>query len=477
MGKSGKKRKRQRQAAEQEQKSMLMMQHDAEDAESQLSEEILTDEMVQTTLETITLLSQNLEQFQDSRRFKALRRALQPIVSQQLQSYHQGTDFRLKVTQALQKSLWTDALAALDGCRQFHQVPKQGTVQRWVRDCDSAPCKLQLMHAILSTTAPKRDGDKGGSLNQHDPRAILKDLTTGTSNPQGSEADATDSLTILEDWGIDKEKKEDETPLEMTLHSRILYREDAAKRTPPNHFDLLLHTTQPGSIQWDATSPKVRRHEVPFLPSGQAYLLENVLSRHECHQLRSAATKLGYRQDHPVAMDHPTGIDSCEWLVDDSILQVINQRVTPHLPATIAAPNHKNQSIRFASVNPRWRFFRYGQGCVYRPHLDGSWPASRINAKGEYECDTDDGIKSYFTFLIYLNDGFEGGQTRYYLQDPNYAGLVGRGVTPSCGSVMVFAQGNIASLIHEGSAVTKGTKFVVRTDVLYHAPTGEGTAQ
>ena len=34
-------------------------------------------------------------------------------------------------------------------------------------------------------------------------------------------------------------------------------------------------------------------------------------------------------------------------------------------------------------------------------------------------------------------------------------------------TVLIFPQGNTASLLHEGSAVTKGTKYVVRTDVLY----------
>jgi len=61
-----------------------------------------------------------------------------------------------------------------------------------------------------------------------------------------------------------------------------------------------------------------------------------------------------------------------------------------------------------------------------------------------------------------LNDDFEGGETRFYL--PNG---VARGIVPRQGSIAFFPQGNTASLIHEGSAVTKGTKYVVRTDVLY----------
>ena len=118
----------------------------------------------------------------------------------------------------------------------------------------------------------------------------------------------------------------------------------------------------------------------------------------------------------------------------------------------------------------RWRFFRYGPHCVYRPHIDGSWPASRIDDKGQYECYSHDGegctIKSYHTFLIYLNDNFQGGQTRFYVPKGDGT-LVAYGIAPKCGSVLVFSQGNTASLLHEGAAVTHGHKFVIRTDVLY----------
>jgi hypothetical protein len=144
--------------------------------------------------------------------------------------------------------------------------------------------------------------------------------------------------------------------------------------------------------------------------------------------------------------------------VDDTIMSVLNSRVKSHLPESI-------QGSQVHSINTRWRFFRYSQDCVYRPHLDGSWPESRINDKGEYECDEDGVVKSYLTFLVYLNDNFEGGETRFYL--PSDKGMTARGVVPKEGSVLVFPQGNTASLIHEGSAVTKGTKYVVRTDVLY----------
>ena len=48
-------------------------------------------------------------------------------------------------------------------------------------------------------------------------------------------------------------------------------------------------------------------------------------------------------------------------------------------------------------------------------------------------------------------------------------GLEAHGVDPQRGAVLCFPQGNTASLVHEGTAVTRGVKYVIRSDVLYKA--------
>ena len=78
---------------------------------------------------------------------------------------------------------------------------------------------------------------------------------------------------------------------------------------------------------------------------------------------------------------------------------------------------------------------------------------------------------------MYLNDDFDGGATTFYVPSAGAAGLSAYGVQPRIGAVLCFPQGNLASLVHEGSAVTRGFKCVIRTDVLYSLPPAELAAR
>ena len=467
---------------------------------------------IATTLRTIRYLAKFPDQFLHSKEYKELRGALHPLVTERLKFYDKGIDYRQKVTLHLSHRRWSAALSSLAAAKDFQQIPKQGTVQRWVRDvdiCADGPVKIQLLTAILSckdknisnnndgiaNSDEQGDGNvvdeaEGERINKHDPALALleaqnnlkkmnsknnddsEDIENGPVDPSKSS-----ELKVLDGWRIpsppsppdDKDNEDVSADPLQRLESRIVYQENASERTPPNHYDLMLHATVPFAVlplQGKKIAMEVSRHEIPFLTG--AFCLKNVLSSEECSRLIQAASILGYRPDHPTNLDSPTGIDSCEWLVDDSIHNLIFERVKTHLPLSVGEASTSNKNA-LCGINKRWRCFRYGQNCVYRPHIDGSWPAGYLSEDGKsYELDKSGSTRSYLTFLIYLNDGFEGGETRFFY--PEQAGatsLVARGVVPQKGSVLVFPQGNTASLLHEGSAVTKGTKYVVRTDVLY----------
>jgi predicted 2-oxoglutarate/Fe(II)-dependent dioxygenase YbiX len=93
-------------------------------------------------------------------------------------------------------------------------------------------------------------------------------------------------------------------------------------------------------------------------------------------------------------------------------------------------------------ANERFRVYRYEAGECFRPHFDGAF------ARDEREA-------SELTLMVYLNDGFEGGETRFHDFDET--------ITPRAGTALLFQH----RLLHEGAPVRSGVKYVLRTDVMY----------
>jgi len=60
---------------------------------------------------------------------------------------------------------------------------------------------------------------------------------------------------------------------------------------------------------------------------------------------------------------------------------------------------------------------------------------------------------SMLTFLLYLNDGYEGGDTQFRWET----------VKPESGMLLVFPHNQS----HQGAEIAAGTKYVLRSDVMY----------
>lgn len=81
--------------------------------------------------------------------------------------------------------------------------------------------------------------------------------------------------------------------------------------------------------------------------------------------------------------------------------------------------------------------------------------------------DSDPKLYSRLTLLIYLNDEFSGGYTTFFTPSIQ-GGLDAWPVRPVQGGAMIFPHGATeGSLLHEGSGVVEGAKYVIRTEVLY----------
>lgn len=115
--------------------------------------------------------------------------------------------------------------------------------------------------------------------------------------------------------------------------------------------------------------------------------------------------------------------------------------IQPLVPAEIE--DHKA-----VGLNERFRFYRYRDGQQFKVHPDGAFK------RNEFE-------HSKITAIIYLNSEFSNGETIFVNPFQTIEAVTGR--------LLLFTHGQL----HKGSAVPSGTKYVLRTDVMYRREPNE----
>jgi prolyl 4-hydroxylase len=167
------------------------------------------------------------------------------------------------------------------------------------------------------------------------------------------------------------------------------------------------------------------------------------LSPEECRALVHLSESAGYRSARitgelhgPFGFTVRRGRDNDRAAVEDAHLaSVLWRRVARLVPAEL-------EGRAVVGLNERLRFYRYQPGQSFGPHTDGYYS----RAGGE---------QSLLTFMLYLNDGYEGGETYFIEQE-----IV---VRPRTGMALFFSH----HIWHAGYAVTRGLKYILRTDVMY----------
>jgi prolyl 4-hydroxylase len=120
---------------------------------------------------------------------------------------------------------------------------------------------------------------------------------------------------------------------------------------------------------------------------------------------------------------------------DHELARLLYTRIERVLPPTLFG-------MATVGVNERFRCYRYAAIERFAPHLDGAFMR---NARE----------RSQLTLMVYLNEGFEGGNTRFLDWE--------REVVPRTGHALLFQH----QLWHEGCVVKSGIKYVLRSDVMY----------
>ena len=99
--------------------------------------------------------------------------------------------------------------------------------------------------------------------------------------------------------------------------------------------------------------------------------------------------------------------------------------------------------MQVVGANERFRCYRYKRGMRFAMHSDGAFYRSERE-------------QSWYTLMVYLNEEFEGGNTTFFVE-PEVS------IRPRTGMALLFQH----PIVHEGSEVTSGVKYVVRTDLMY----------
>jgi len=199
------------------------------------------------------------------------------------------------------------------------------------------------------------------------------------------------------------------------------------------------------------SEPHVTREDI----ATGVYVLRDVMTPGECRRLREAAEAIGFSHAG-------LAIGDDTYRVNLAVRN--NQRVVIDAPALATPlwerirgrvdPLHEGLHVR--ALNDRFRVYRYGVGERFFPHVDvrTAVPGGETRA----------------SLMIFLNDDFEGGETRFFeLKDRASRRGKGRGrkfdnrvrfaLRPGTGGAVVFDH----LLLHEGAEVSAGVKFAVRS--------------
>ncbi|KAF9527268.1 hypothetical protein CPB83DRAFT_895488 [Crepidotus variabilis] len=443
-------------------------------AQSDMIGGLVYEDELDITTETLHTLSNNPSLI-GLKALKPFKTAVHDYWRVAHESTHTGNSLISRVSSALVDQRHIDALVLLSEMIIREQVPKLGALQRWVRECDAVLTPTmsqddenrvwQVLDAILRTTQPEMisKADREGMILKEGSRLRWFE-------PFSMEAGSS-STPVQPEMSSDPDCTSSEAPKSL----KVLQTTPGPERRPPNKHPAIIWYSSPGMFPLLPSSQRARqpaRHDVLGVPG--AFIINDALDVSECRSLVKASEAVGLVPDEPVA-GSATQLSSVLahnliWLADTEFIEGLYQRVANLLPQAV-------HGGKVQGINRRFRLYRYRPGALYRPHIDGAWPASALNSSTSppsYVYDSDPTVYSRLTFLIYLNDDFEGGCTTFFLPCSSSGVLEARPVKPRAGTVCVFPHGAAkGSLLHEGSGVTSGAKYIIRTEVLYEVDKSE----
>lgn len=207
------------------------------------------------------------------------------------------------------------------------------------------------------------------------------------------------------------------------------------------------------------------RRDIAAVPG--AFQVLGVLDPQECRRLIALSEALGYLPDAAVSL--PRRIrhnDNVVWITDADTDGIIWARLADALGRDLS-PYHPHRPL---GINARFRFYRYNAGDYFKAHSDGAWSGSRV-VNGELLNNAYPDRFSQMTLLLFLNDDFDGGATRFVVRDEAGGGRFVDVRTPAGGALCFPHGAHPLHCVHSSEPIEQGVKYIIRSDILFDVET------
>lgn len=234
------------------------------------------------------------------------------------------------------------------------------------------------------------------------------------------------------------------------------------------------------------TSVEENDYKFEKLVPNRIHSIKNIFSIEECKKLISNAEEAGFKPSPPSGGGHGqtprTGARTSQFYVKDDtkLAEYIWNKLKDYVPSDLKSikpvpyMNSVSQGDEYTPVcvNEHIRFYKYDPGQFILKHDDYRMSRFRYDEKEDQYYEQ----MSFLTIIIYLNEDFSEGSTKFWTQysqegikshcrfirDIEFtdADLI---IKPETGKAVIHDH----MVQHEGEPPTKSTKYILRTDVMH----------
>ncbi|KAI6150558.1 hypothetical protein BKA82DRAFT_4117185 [Pisolithus tinctorius] len=232
-----------------------------------------------------------------------------------------------------------------------------------------------------------------------------------------------------------------------------------------------------GSKQARTAPPKCEDQRIGFPPifpkndllphvilEDQIIIIDGLLSAEECKKFVKFIDELSLELTPPKRKGEAERVNCRTSVLSPSFAEKLHSLLLPHLPSfpypasaskrpTARENDHRSRLPH--SCNSNIRIYKYTPMQHFGAHYDDSVK------------DIHTGAKSEWTLLIYLTgveDGVKGGETVFYIEKGKLRETI---VAPLTRGTALLHRHGSECLLHEGTLVREGTKYVLRSDLMF----------